>query len=421
MKHLAAAGIICLLLTNVSCLGSSGSGCAAECHNTPPATGAHLSHTDGLLPMRCDECHGEGASDSDHPGHNNSSLTILGQDDYEADHGTRPAWYGSIWGDAAAFDGFDPASSICSGLVCHGLDPVGWTQDMESAAYNLVCKGCHDITPAVFTLPGYGTIFQASTAAANYDRPLGGFGRGGHGDEEINDPAWFKDSAPGSSVPLACVACHDFNSPHFPVADGNPYRMPAAALANNLPGASGIEGPITNLCTQTTCHPKVLGTGVFGFLSPIKHPSDNYPITAPVEINMFANTTAPIFSALATSLTSPAYDPVGRANPVGLYIDRYVDHWAYWNPSSPATADTSDDEPFLPLGDPLLKQIGDVFDNYADTASMLVVCTTCHNPHGADLHVVGQVPGVASSLTSIPSNKMLRLRDQDGELCVACH
>jgi len=371
--------------------------------------------------MLCDTCHGNGAAASDHPGHDDGGLTILAQDNYEADHGSRPAWFGSTWGSNASFAGFDPSSSVCSGLTCHGLDLVGWTQDMRSGLYNRVCTGCHDITPTVFKLPDNGKIFRASKAAANYEGPLSGFSRGGHGDEGIKDPAWFEDTALGSTVPLACVACHDANAPHFPVTDDNPYRMPAVALANNLPGASSTEGPITNLCTQTDCHPKVLGDGDFGFLSTMKHPSDNWPLstqTSAMPINMTANTLAYVLNEAVSSTNDPAYDPLGRAKTVELHIDRYVDHWAYWNSSAPVTADITDDEPFLPLGDPLLKQVGDSYDN---TPTDLITCVTCHNPHGTDLHVAGQVPGVASTLKAVPSNKMLRLRDQDGELCVACH
>ncbi len=231
MKNLAGICLVIVVMLCSGCLGSSDSDCGSSCHDVPPATGAHLAHTDGLLPMSCDTCHGEGASDSDHQGHDNGSLTILGLKDYEDNHGPRPAWYGSVWGSAALFDGHDPGSSVCSGLACHGMDPVGWTQDLGAAWHNRVCMGCHDITPAEFQIPGSGTVYSASTAAANYEGPLSGFSRGGHGDEGINNPAWFSDTAPGSSVPLACVTCHDADSPHFPTADDNPYRMPALALA----------------------------------------------------------------------------------------------------------------------------------------------------------------------------------------------
>jgi hypothetical protein len=418
MRHFVAAGLLILAVICAGCLGSSGSDCNSECHNTPPATGAHLAHTDGHLPMPCDACHGEGASDSDHPGHRDLSTTLLGAADYEATYGSRPAWYSSVWGNSASYTGTSPSDATCSDLTCHGMDIVAWNQDAGAATYNGVCTGCHDITPAVFQLPGYGTVFTASTAAANYEGPISGFGRGGHGDSNINNPAWFADSAPGSSVPLACVTCHDADAPHFPTTDDNSYRMPASALANNLPGASSTEGAITNLCTQTYCHPKVRGDGDFGFLTAIKHPNDNWPITFPNVINMTDNPLAEILEEGISSTIDPAYDPVGRSNPVGLHIDRYIDHWAYWNSAAPSTEDTSDDEPFLPLGDPLMKQVGSSYDN---TPSSLITCVTCHNPHGTDLFVSGQAPGVSSSLTSLPSNKMLRLRDQDGELSAACH
>ncbi|MDT8367541.1 MAG: hypothetical protein RRA15_13855, partial [bacterium] len=50
-----------------------------------------------------------------------------------------------------------------------------------------------------------------------------------------------------------------------------------------------------------------------------------------------------------------------------------------------------------------------------------VTCVTCHNPHGSDLFVNGGTPGSAGTEAQIPANKMLRLRDIDGELCGACH
>lgn len=422
MRHISAIGLLLIAVLCSGCLGSSDSDCGGSCHNIPPATGAHLSHTDGLLPMPCDTCHGEGADGSDHPGHDDGSLTVLGQGTYESDHGTRPAWYGSVWGSSAAFDGFDPGSSLCSGLVCHGLEPVGWNHYLSSDTYNSVCRGCHNITTASFKLPGDMIVYRASNAAANYEGPISGFSLGGHGDTGINNPLWFRDSAPGSSVPLACVACHDAGSPHFPVTVDNPYRMPALALANNLPGASNTEGLITNLCTRTDCHPKYSTGSTRGYLTQsLKHPNDHFPLSTGVNADptiMTSNPFAYILSEAVSSTTDPAYDPIGRANPVGLSIDRYVDHWAYWNPSAPATAETSDDEPFLPLGDPLLMQVGDSYDN---TPSMLVVCTTCHNPHGTDLHIPGQNPGVASTLATIPANRMLRLRNMTDELCEACH
>jgi hypothetical protein len=133
---------------------------------------------------------------------------------------------------------------------------------------------------------------------------------------------------------------------------------------------------------------------------------------------MTGNPLAQILSEASSSTTTPAFDPAGRTTTVDLNIDRYVDHWGYWGASTTCTGTTDDDEPFLPLDDPLEKQVGQDFDN-VDTD--LITCITCHNPHGTDLHVVGEGCGQATTNISIPANKMLRIRDQDGELCEACH
>lgn len=286
------------------------------------------------------------------------------------------------------------------------------------------------MVPSSFQLPATsGTLYQATNAAANYIGPISGFSRGGHGDTGINDPSWFTDTAPGTAVPLSCSGgvgtggaprCHDESMDHFPVRTDNPYRVSQNALDNNLPGRSLSEGPLTNLCTQTNCHPKVLGGGDYGFLSALKHPSDHWPITLPVEV-LVSVPTAQINLASASSTTTRAYDPVGRSDTVGVHIDRYVDHWGYWGAGTTCTSTSSDDEPFLPLADSLVKQVGDDYDNDSNNANRLVTCVTCHNPHGTDLYVSGQNCGGATTLTSIPGNNMLRLRDQDDELCDACH
>jgi hypothetical protein len=45
-----------------------------------------------------------------------------------------------------------------------------------------------------------------------------------------------------------------------------------------------------------------------------------------------------------------------------------------------------------------------------------VMCVTCHNPHGTDLHVED-----TGGNRSIPDNNMLRLRDENNMLCEGCH
>jgi hypothetical protein len=405
------------------------------CHDYPPTTGAHGKHlqtqaTGGLV-ISCDVCHGPGAEQSDHPGHGDggqavasSNITLLGEANYVANYGTaRPSWFDSTWG-ANGEATWTTLTDVTCQVRCHGNEvgssdgdgPLSWNETADNTTYNNVCFYCHNLVTSAFQLQATsGTLYQASNAAANYVAPISGFSRGGHGDTAINDPAWFADSAPGTSVPLACVACHEESKEHFPVETGNPYRVSNAALNNSLPDNSNEVGPLTNLCTQTNCHPKILGSGDYGFLSAIKHPSDHWPTGNEVEINMTDNPSAPILSAGASSPSNPAYDPAGRTA-VDLHIDRYVDHWGYWGAVSCTPG--GDEEPFMPLDDSLSKQVGQDYDN---VDSDLITCTTCHNPHGTDLHVVGQGCGQSSTLVSIPANKMLRLRDQDGEMCEACH
>lgn len=417
------------------------------CHDYPPTRGAHGKHAgsqaSGGLEISCDVCHGPGAEQSDNPGHGDGGqvvqsayITLLGEANYVADYGTvRPSWYDSTWGPNGAAT-WTTLSNVTCQTRCHGNEsgsadgdgPLSWYDTAGSSTYNDVCYYCHNMVPSTFQLPATsGTVYQASNAAANYVGPISGFSRGGHGDTGINNSEWFIDTAPGMAVPLSCSGgvgsggeprCHDESMDHFPVRTDNPYRVSQDALDNSLPGRSLSEGPLTNLCTQTDCHPKILGAGDYGFLSALKHPSDHWPITSPAEINMTDDPTAPVLSASASSLTSPAYDPVGRSATVGLHIDRYVDHWGYWGAVSCLPDDPGDEEPFLPMDDTLTKQLGDSYNN---AAADLITCATCHNPHGSDLHVVGQGCGQASTLVAIPANKMLRLRDDDMELCNACH
>jgi len=265
-----------------------------------------------------------------------------------------------------------------------------------------VCFNCHNITPASFQLPG-GTLYQAGNAAANYVVPISGFSRGGHGDSNINDGAWFEDVADGWSVPLGCTACHDETTDHFPVASSDIFRIGTV----NTVDAS--QTTVTNLCIG--CHPATqtnINGEVFAFLEPPKHPSDHYSAWG-------GGTSDTLVTEGAMSVYS-THDPANVPG-IGSHIDQYVDHWQYWGP--PATGDTGDDyTPFLPLGDTL--DSNPSFDNNI-ISNDRVTCVTCHNPHGTDLFVSGETPGSGSTVSQIPANKMLRLRDQDDELCSACH
>jgi len=441
-------------------------GCAG-CHEYPPTSGAHTAHagTAGGKPeFNCETCHGPGPGSA--AWHNQSDVSTYDPDVHFANitlssdlnttqRDVENAYYNTTW--TRAGTSVPPSVTKagayafeCTNVYCHGLDSVTWTWDAAAtgnpASLQAIrtCGGCHGVATDIdgdsaidpdHDNDGFidvasfrsraGTQYQASNAAANYEVPISGFSRGGHGDTFINDPQWFEDTADGTELPVSCTTCHDASKDHFPVATADPYRMSAAALNDTLPGRDVNQTPITNLCTQSNCHPKlqtVTGTGTYAFAEAPKHPNDHFTDWLGGTSDIIVDVVAPINLSGSSSTTSPRYDPVGvvsNGDPdVQQHIDRYVDHWEWRNPSSPATGSNSDDVPFLPLGDSLGKQVGNDYDNDLTTN---VTCITCHNPHGTDLHVVGQTPGSGSTVGIIPANRMLRLRDQDSELCSACH
>ncbi len=278
----------------------------------------------------------------------------------------------------------------------------------------------------------------ARPAAGTHPSPLGGGGHGGRGDPGIPTQTNYIETA-NLNLPVACGSCHDGSTPHFPADVNNPYRMPAAALNNTLPGANANVTRVTNLCTQTNCHPKtittVTGGGTYGVLDPggsetdnfHTHPSDYYPLSASpaiVWINSAQNRTMKPASA---STVNPQYSPTGVSPALSTHIDRYQDHWGYWG--KPATTSNmfgaADDVPWIPLGDSLLKTKTGSFPNAANNVAGRVTCVTCHNPHGSDPVVAPEdpavQPGAPDEMLGIPNNKMLRLRKSGGELCGACH
>ena len=427
------------------------------CHEFPPTSGAHLVHSstaDGKPEFNCETCHGpspgsaawhnESSSasyDSNNPTHYNNitlinELTVL-------QRGTEQAYYDSTWNRSG-----QPAPTVtkaagwaftCTNVQCHGMDPVIWTWQTTDTwnpsppgGYKL-CGGCHGATTDIdgdgnldpdndgngtVDVSSFwsraGTYYEATSTAANYEVPLSGFSRGGHGDTAINNPSWFTDTAPGESVPVACNRCHDTAAAHFNLNPDNPYRIQSFAADANT-------SALTKLCL--TCHPS--DSANFAFYAPPKHSNDHYlnrsggPFQQPV---LVTDTLAPVNLESASSTSTPAYDPVGTTQSstraVGVHIDRYVDHWEWWG--TPATGDSADRVPFLPLGDSLEKNLT-TNSTYNNDTNVVVTCITCHNPHGSDLFVFGETPGSGVNLIGIPANKMLRLRDQDDELCDACH
>jgi hypothetical protein len=231
--------------------------------------------------------------------------------------------------------------------------------------------------------------------------PLSLFSRGGHGDTLINDAQWAENTADSGStdwqIPVACTECHDSTADHFPPVSSDRYRVGSVS-------ASGGQTKVTTLCVR--CHDEQ--TDTYHFLQIPKHPSDYF------EFSWSGGSQHGVEVSDGAATVFSTNDPVNVTG-IGYHIDQYVDHWQYWGP--PATSDTGDDyTPFLPMGD----SIDSAWDAN-NAAADRVTCTTCHNPHGTDLFVNAQTPGVATSTAQVPANKMLRMRDTDGELCDACH
>jgi hypothetical protein len=443
------------------------------CHEFPPTTGAHLAHAStagGKPEFNCETCHGPNPGTASwHNDSNDSSYSSTDSVNYNnitlmpslsgAEQGVEASYYNSTWTRSSIASAYAPTVTSrgpswqfeCTNVVCHGMDTINWTwkSDPGTTLSNpapsdqyLLCGGCHGLTSninntgsnpdsdrdgdgkidvASFYSRGGGTLYEATSAAANYEIPVSGFSRGGHGDSTINSESPAINSAPNSSPPVACAACHDPDKPHFNIGSSNRYRLPDNALNNTLPGWVSVEGPVTNLCTQTDCHPKLYGAGNYAVLEGGKHASDHFAYQGSEKAIFVNDGSKPIIlSGLPSDTTDPHYNPDGLS--IGVHIDQYVDHWAWWEPTKPATSDTGDDYPFLPLGDSL-ELSGSTYDNQADSTT-LITCITCHNPHGTDLVVGGETPGQASTFIMVPDNNMLRLRYQEGdddELCEACH
>jgi hypothetical protein len=432
------------------------------CHEFPPTSGAHDAHadtTDGKPGFNCETCHGPNTGSASW--HNQTGTSTYNENNSShynnitfsfnltpAQRGTtEDNYYNQTWdnGSAMAITVTRGAgyNFTCVNAACHGRDPVNWNWTQGAGPNNpapqeqyRLCGGCHgatsdidgdgsvdpdadgdgDIDVASFYSRS-GTLYQASNTAANYEGPVSGWAQGGHGDSTITDPTWFEDSAPNSEVPVACVACHDSSAGHFTLDNANPYRLNGAPYGGDDINQTGI----TNLCTQTDCHPKTtVAPDGYSYLEGVKHPNDffDHPIDGPKSILAYDAGMRVHDENPGATTSNPAYDPIrlSGAETVGLHIDRYVDHWGWWGSS--CTTATDDDDPFLPLDDSTTKNVGGSYNN---NTSQIITCITCHNPHGSDLMVSGQSCGSASSLVLIPANKMLRLRDQDDEICEACH
>jgi len=364
----------------------------------------------------------------------------------------------------------DSSEKICANLDCHGRpDPLlptdcrahtpeklvwGDTIDRTTHSYGssdgcsnpaiytvsmktAVCKWCHDATASRIVLRTVsGDIYYDSSESyawggglcgktdpdgssvdplpsgvtENYFRTQSGYSWGGHGDAHIaDDPTLdpsFIDSAPNINniTPLDCTDCHsdviaDYSLKPTTCNSDNSESMlhfPPYGSTNSLdPGLHRLKsdnGDTDNLCLS--CHATYddmqnISSG------PLHHPSQKMNFT---------------FSDWWTTLTdyNVPLSPPAPANveyDVNPYlsdcsnVDDFVD---YWN---------------SPTYIKLPKQ-GDIW--CTGDANNGLSCSTCHNPHGTDLEV--DDPNLLSDdHGAIPDNNMLRLRDTDNTLCVACH
>jgi predicted CxxxxCH...CXXCH cytochrome family protein len=109
-----------------------GEGCTS-CHGQPPATGAHIAHTQAVhelaAPVACGDCHAVPAS-VDAPGH----LAATPQVEMTGVRATAGGATQPVW---------DPATGTCRN-ACHGSAQPGWNAGAPAAA----CGSCHGIPPA---------------------------------------------------------------------------------------------------------------------------------------------------------------------------------------------------------------------------------------------------------------------------------
>ncbi|PLX41733.1 MAG: hypothetical protein C0608_05095 [Deltaproteobacteria bacterium] len=364
----------------------------------------------------------------------------------------------------------DETNSRCISFDCHGTDDVddstgvvNWyvtTAESDTKGYSgpgdeddgqlrsMVCKGCHAVgadpstaKPTVIrvwnsSVQVYGITSDTPTptytyeedtleVADNYFGTLSGMGRGGHGDAEIQNEDPFTDSS-SLATPLDCTVCHDPDAEHFPPFTGsNTYRL----LNTNIE-----DGSHNGLCND--CHDSSFYPGPFGSLQ--HHPSydNNGAVTGMGKVltNVADGTTwdRVYIDPADTDPSEPTaryeQSAYGAGGSIGAldnehfyttHPDRSVDWWdgtpgksgvqssiepSFWR-------NTVGETPVVVL--PLEKDI------LGSGSSTVVMCVTCHNPHGTDLRVWIDV--MSPGLENIPDNNMLRLRDSDNTLCNACH
>jgi predicted CxxxxCH...CXXCH cytochrome family protein len=427
----------------------------------------------------CGPCHGENAGKSaTHQGSTflQGSWDASARQEINIDNRTDHSWgvtgaaYGTdINADTfptmanAAGDVMDDTNSTCYNVDCHGTtasdyddDPVGtdvqlsWALDIsdiegyddedDALERAKVCEACHDETPAdirVYDSAGalqYDTtdyVSQSMNAAANYYAPIGGYGRGGHGDPRISDGEDpFFDSAPSRVTPIDCTACHDSTTDHLPADSSDIHRL----------GITNVNGgDIQDLCLD--CHDA--GGSIPNYLR-YHHPSyDGYvdafkpskeraiePVgTQEIGTAVDGSTSWIEDAYIVNRYDQSEYGAGGSAGGVTYSgnPDVLID---FWGSEGGASFDAKQEAEPVPVlyGEndavgltgaravlPLERWV------IGGGTSEKVLCTTCHNPHGTSLFAHDPKQGEGPDNTQIPDNNMLRMKSSDSTLCNACH
>jgi hypothetical protein len=451
--------------TGTSCMSchdhkKSFQGTCNTCHGYPPVTaaedaassdpnlvtenyagggGQHLTHVTFLKSKLsnssdtkeiCGPCHGDNAGDAATGNHNGSGKLAGAWLESQARNFVNlrsRAAAPSSWGASATYNGqlvtsagtaVPPADAMdvtspytdnrCANVDCHGnpsvsdtVEVLHWNVDLTAnaggAAANgkeksRTCEGCHDETPA--TVRVYNAAGTSVDAATVYYGTRSGYARGGHGDANIQteDPAPGFNGRPDATgtTPLECTACHDDAVAHFPepAAPGNLYRLINQTIDDT--GAGGCR----------SCHPSG------------DYPANHHPdLLAPMlgqqiytDPSTWSDSGGGVYEQNGYQATTFSGNP-----------DRFINWWGgsygLGNQDPPPTPSPL---AVLPL-ERFIRNTG---------ASNLILCVTCHNPHGTDLFTydvndISAAPGGPNA--TIPDNNMLRVRDQDGTLCNACH
>jgi hypothetical protein len=336
------------------------------------------------------------------------------------------------------------------------VETTGTGSPNDSPLLSKVCQSCHDSYPAdirLFDAAGavlmYGKrgsgafleyLSSSVDSAANYYGPVSGYGRGGHGDDRLSDPLGYDIPSAAATAPIDCSACHagtgPTDPPHVPLSianmDGN--RLFDANLEDDTHSIAG-------LCNTTDCHDSAVYTQSYLPDPPPRTAWQHHP--SYVEYVWTGNRiTENVDDLPATTWTKDAAETYNQ-NAYGAALtigadetehsfsgnpDRFIDWYnrgAGWLPTdgqnnfaSPANrgvflgesgGNTGLDSPKAVL--PLERYILNT------GTSKIVLCVTCHNPHGTDLYVhdqhnVGQ---------DIADHQMLRMQHEDSALCNACH